>query len=77
MPRAYVLINCELGYEDEIIKELKTIPGVAKVSAVYGVYDMIVEVKSDTLKKLRETITWHFRRIDKIKTTVTMIVIEA
>jgi DNA-binding Lrp family transcriptional regulator len=71
-----VLINCDLGSEEEIIKELKKMPGTVEVSGVYGVYDIIAKVTSDTMEKLRETITWHVRKIDKVRSTLTMIVIE-
>ena len=76
MPTAYVLINCDLEYEEDIIKELKKYPEVIEISGVYGVYDIIVKIRSDTMDKLRETITWHVRRIDKVRLTLTMIVIE-
>ena len=76
MPTAYVLINCDLGAEDEIIKEIKRIPEAKEVSGVYGVYDIIAKVESDSMDKLREIITWKIRRIDKVRSTLTMIVIE-
>ena len=76
MPTAYVLINCDLGSEEEILRELKKIPEIIEVSGVYGVYDIILKIRSDTMDKLRETITWHVRRIDKVRSTLTMIVIE-
>ena len=76
MPTAYVLVNCDLGSEEEIIKELKKLPGTVEVDGVYGVYDIIAKVRSDSMDKLRETITWHVRKIDKVRSTLTMIVIE-
>ena len=76
MPTAYVLINCDLGSEEEIIKQVKKIPEVIEVSGVYGVYDIVLKVKGETMDKLRETITCHVRRIDKVRSTLTMIVIE-
>jgi DNA-binding Lrp family transcriptional regulator len=76
MPTAYVLINCDLGSEEEIIKELKKLPEVIEVSGVYGVYDIIVKIALDAMDQLRETINWHVRRIDKVRSTLTMIVIE-
>jgi DNA-binding Lrp family transcriptional regulator len=76
MPTSYVLINCDLGSEEEIIKEIKKLPDVKEVSGVYGVYDIIVKIQADTMDKLRETITWKIRRIDKVRSTLTMIVIE-
>jgi DNA-binding Lrp family transcriptional regulator len=76
MPTAYVLINCDLGSEEDIIKDLKKLPEAVEVCGVYGVYDIIAKIRSDTMDKLRETITWHVRKIDKVRSTLTMIVIE-
>jgi DNA-binding Lrp family transcriptional regulator len=76
MPTAYVLINCDLGSEEEILREIKKLSEVIEVSGVYGVYDIVVKIRSDTMDKLREIITWHVRRIDKVRSTLTMIVIE-
>jgi DNA-binding Lrp family transcriptional regulator len=76
LPTAYVLINCDLGSEEEILKEIKKLPEAVEVSGVYGVYDIIAKVTSDSMDKLRETITWRVRRIDKVRSTLTMIVIE-
>ena len=30
-------------------------------------YDMVVKIKADTMDKLKETITWNLRKIEKIK----------
>jgi DNA-binding Lrp family transcriptional regulator len=76
MPTAYVLINCDLGSEESIIGELKKLPETVEVSGVYGVYDIVAKVRSDSMERLRETITWHVRKIDKVRSTLTMIVIE-
>ena len=76
MPTAYVLINCDLGSEDDIIKELKKLTEVVEVSGVFGVYDIIVRIRSDSMDKLREVVTWNVRRIDKVRSTLTMMVIE-
>ena len=76
MPTAYVLLNCDLGAGSDIIKKIKQVPEVVEVSGVFGVYDIIVRVSSDDMDKLRESITWNIRKIDKVRSTLTMIVIE-
>lgn len=76
MPTAYVLINCDLGSEESIIGELKRLPQTVEVNGVYGVYDIVAKVRADTMEKLRETITWQVRKIDKVRSTLTMIIIE-
>lgn len=77
MPMAFVLINADLGAEEELIKELKSIDTVKEVYTVYGVYDIIVKVEADTMEKVKDTITWKIRRMDKVRSTLTMIVIES
>jgi len=76
MPSAYVLINCDLGSEESIIKEIKALEGVKEVKGTYGVYDVIAKVESDNMEALKDTITWKIRRMPKVRSTVTLIVIE-
>jgi len=76
MATAYVLINCDLGYEEAIIQELKGLKGVKEVRGIFGAYDVIAKVESDTIEKLRKTITSEIRQIDKIRSTLTLMEIE-
>lgn len=76
MPSAFVLINTEIGYENEILKELKKIKTVKESHVIYGVYDIIARVEAESMDKLKEAISWNIRRLDKVKSTLTMIVIE-
>ena len=77
MPIAFVLINTEIGSEGEVLRELKKIEGVEEAYSVYGVYDVIAKVKADSMDKLKDIVTWRIRRFEKVRSTLTMIVIEA
>jgi DNA-binding Lrp family transcriptional regulator len=77
IPQAFVLINADLGAEEDLLKKLREIPNVREVYVVYGVYDIVARVEADTMEKVKETITWHIRRLDKVRSTLTMIVVEA
>jgi DNA-binding Lrp family transcriptional regulator len=63
MPKAFVLMNAELG-------------SVREVYQVYGVYDIVAQVEADTMEKVKETITWKLRKLNGVKSTLTMIVME-
>jgi len=76
MPLAFVLINSEIGAEDEVLKELKKIENVKEAYVVYGVYDIVAKVEAETMDKLKEVVTWKIRRLDKVRSTLTMIVME-
>jgi len=76
MPIAFVLINTEIGSESEVVKALKDVEGVDEAYSVYGVYDIIAKVKADSMDKLKDIVTWRIRRLNKVRSTLTMIVIE-
>ena len=76
MQTAYVLINSDLGFEQAVIDELKQLDDVKEVHGVFGAYDILTKVESDTVEKLRETITWEIRKIPKIRSTLTLMGIE-
>jgi DNA-binding Lrp family transcriptional regulator len=77
MPSAYVLINCELGFENKIVKGLEQIPEIVEISEVDGTYDMIVTVRANNLDKLREIIDLKIRRLELVKYTLTLIAMES
>ena len=76
MAHAFVLINCELGSEEEIISELKTFSDVKEVKGTFGAYDIITEISSESIEKIRETISWKIRKIEKIRSTLTLTKVE-
>ena len=55
---------------------MKKVEGINEAFLVYGVYDIIARVKADTMGKLKEIVTWRIRRLDKVRSTLTMIVVE-
>jgi DNA-binding Lrp family transcriptional regulator len=76
MPRAYVLLNVESGSEDAALKQLKEISIVEEAYVSYGVYDLIVKVKSDTMEEMKETISHKIRNIKQVRSTLTLIMVE-
>ena len=76
MVTAYVLINCDLGSEEFVISELKSLEDVVEVHGTFGAYDILAKVEAELVEKLRETITWKIRKIDKIRSTLTLMGIE-
>jgi len=76
MTTAYVLVNCDLGYEAEIIDELKQIEDVKEVHGVFGAYDILAKVESANVKSLRETMTWKIRKLNNVRSTLTLMLTE-
>ena len=81
MPTSYVLINSDLGTDESIIVKIKEILEDEKeikyeIQGVYGVYDIILKLSSDSIDNLRSTITNRIRKITSVQSTLTMMVIE-
>jgi len=80
MPTAYVLLNSDLGSDSSIIDETKKILDDEEiqfeVQGVYGVYDIVLKLSSDNAENLRAIITNKIRKIGKVQSTLTMMVIE-
>ncbi len=77
MTTAYVLINCELGSEENVISQLKLFEAVVEVHGTFGAYDILAKVEADLVEKVRETITWKIRKIEKIRSTLTLMGIQS
>ena len=80
MSTAYVLLNSDLGSDESIIAEVKKIlvdeDVKYEIQGVYGVYDIVLKLSSDDAEKLRTIITNKVRKISKVQSTLTMMVIE-
>jgi DNA-binding Lrp family transcriptional regulator len=76
MPKAFVLLNVETGSEDAVLNELKKVSVVEEAYVSYGVYDVIVRVKADTMDELKKAVTNQIRVIKQVRSTLTLIMIE-
>lgn len=80
MSISYVLLNSDLGSDESIITEVKRILDEEdvryEVQGVYGVYDIVLKLIADDTATLRAIITNKIRKIGKVQSTLTMMVIE-
>ncbi len=70
MKNAYVLINCEVGYEKPVLEELKQFENITDVTGTFGPFDIIVKVEEKP-KKLSEIVE-QIRQIQHITSTLTL-----
>lgn len=81
MPTAYILLNIKPKSELEVIKQIKDIMKIEdqsvryEIQGVYGVYDTVMKIESESMDDVKNTLA-KIRRIDKISSTITMLVIE-
>lgn len=51
MEIAFVLLNCDLGFENEVVEKIKDLESVKEVYGTFGAFDIIVKVGNIEQKK--------------------------
>jgi len=72
---AYLLLNVETGTDEEVLDSLKPLQEVKEARMVYGVYDIVVRVEAETMEELKNVVSWTIRRLDRVRSTMTMIIV--
>jgi len=70
--KGFVLINCELGAEDYIIEELKTIPQVKNAHVTFGAYDVIAEIQAKNSQEFDSILSQKIRSLSQVMSTMTL-----
>ncbi len=73
---AFVLANLELGEEEEVKKKVLEIPGVEEAYRVFGVYDLVIKLKTEDKEEIRKIIFRRIRRIKGVRSTMTLMTAE-
>jgi len=72
MEQVYILIVCEIGTEDDLSSKLRDIDEIKNVMITYGDYDIVIEAETDDATKMDNLITTKIRKLEKIRTTITL-----
>lgn len=75
MASAYVLINCDLGSEERVISDLKSINKIKETQGVFGAYDIIAKVEAPSGDMIKDVAS-KIRRMDRIRSTLTLMGID-
>lgn len=76
MVEALILINTEVGSELEIADALKSLEEIKEIYVLYGIYDIFARVEAESIEKLKEIVAGKIRKIPRVKSTITMLVVE-
>lgn len=76
MPEAFVLIKTEPSNERDVYLALTSHNAVKEVHALYGEFDLLAHVSSESAKSLTSLLMQDFRTIEGIRDTQTLIAVE-
>jgi Lrp/AsnC family transcriptional regulator for asnA, asnC and gidA len=71
MPMAILLINTE-EFNQQLMKALRALKGVEEAYPLYGVYDIIVRTRANTMDEIKEVHN-KIRKLQNVRQTLTMI----
>ena len=77
MATVFVLVNSDLGAEEQVVAALQAIQAGKETYLVYGVYDIIGKVVAPTMDEIKTTILNQIRGTPGVRSTLTMVVVEA
>jgi len=72
MEKGFILASCDIGAEYDLATQLKTIDGIKNATVTYGEYDIVIEAQTENEAKMNELITTKIRKIEKIRSTITL-----
>ena len=67
------MINCEMGSENSLIEQLRPIEGVKEVAGVFGNYDVLVKIQTQSIEEISRNIIANIRGLEKIRCTTTLV----
>jgi len=73
MQSALVLLNCQFGCEQIVMQSIRRMPEVVEADFVFGGYDIVANVAADTMDKLKAVVAWKIRKLEGVKTGLTLI----
>jgi DNA-binding Lrp family transcriptional regulator len=75
MAIAFVLLNVNLGTEEEVLARLREVEGVKEAYEIFGVYDIIARLEAESTEKVRSILQERVRKLDNVRSTLTLMAV--
>ena len=75
MTITYVLVQCAIGHEMDVLRNLLNIDLVKEAKGTFGYYDILVKISGKSQMEIDRVITKKIRKIKNVTTTTTLSVI--
>tara|TARA_B100000929_G_scaffold251463_1_gene211468 strand:- start:475 stop:729 length:255 start_codon:yes stop_codon:yes gene_type:complete len=72
---SFVLIQCAIGHEMEVLRDLLNLDSVKEAKGTFGYYDILIKIIAPTDKDIEKIVTKKIRKIKNVSTTTTISVI--
>ena len=76
MISAVVLVNTDLDSQERVIESLRLVDGVEEAHALYGVYDLLIKIKANSIDKLKEITKFRIKPIAGVNSSLTLMIVQ-
>ena len=73
--QAYVLLNVDYKHQKDIINKAKSLPTVANVKVMYGIYDIMIILESNDMGAIKKTIDSDLHDLDGITNMTSLVTV--
>ena len=71
----YVLVQCTIGHEMEVLRNLVKLDLVKEAKGTFGYYDILVKIEAQSEKEIEKIVTKTIRKVKNVNATTTLSVI--
>jgi DNA-binding Lrp family transcriptional regulator len=75
MISAVVLLNTDSDAQDKVLESLRLVDGVEEAHALYGVYDLLIKIKGNSIDSLKEITKLRIKPIAGVNSSLTMMIV--
>jgi DNA-binding Lrp family transcriptional regulator len=76
MISAVILLNTDSGTQNKVLKSLRLVDGVEEAHALYGVYDLLIKIKGNSIEKLKEITKFRIKPIVGVNSSLTLMIVQ-
>ena len=76
MTSAFLLINCLIGFQNQIVNELRKLSEFIEMYRVDAMYDIIAKVNVSSEEEIQDITISKIRKIEGIKSTLTLVIVK-
>jgi DNA-binding Lrp family transcriptional regulator len=70
------LLSVNSDSEDHVTIEVRAIPEVQEAFVSYGMYDLVVKIKTDSMEQMKELVSYRLRAIPDVRSTLTLALVD-
>jgi DNA-binding Lrp family transcriptional regulator len=74
MVSAVMLVNTDIDAQQAVVEDLRHVEGVEEAHELYGVYDLLLKVRAQSIDELRDLAKHRIKRVTGVTSALTLMI---